>query len=612
MMPTFSFPLPLFLLLLVAACAEPAPPAPVVVPQWQKVTLDFSGPATAEAAAPNPFTDYRLDVTFTHADTTMVIPGFYAADGNAAQTSADSGNTWRVRFRPPLAGEWTYSAQLRAGADVVYAADPSAGTPLVLEQAEGRLRVIDPVPGETGRLVRRHPRYLQWAGTGELFLKGGADSPENLLAYADFDGTYRYRAADREGESTATQEFLHRYEPHRADFNPGDPTWQNGKGRGLIGGLNYLAGKGVNAIYFLTMNIGGDGLDVWPYTHEDERRRFDVSKLAQWEILFDHADSLGMLLHFVLQETENERLLDGGDTGPERQLYYRELVARFGHHRAVTWNLGEENGPAGFSPDGQTTAQREAMIDWFARHDPYQNYLVIHTHAGEEERDAVLDPLLGNADLDGLALQVFDPYRAPAVVRQWLASSAAAGAPWVVTVDEIGPWWRGIDPDARAPDNNQDSVRALTLWGSLLSGAAGVEWYFAAYNPHNDLGLEDWRSRDRVWDWTRHALDFFREHLPFDVMQAYPDLVAEGQYAFAQPGIVYAVGLPFGRSAALDLSGQTGEYSVRWYNPRTGGALQTGSVATVTGGERVDLGRPPDSSGPDWVVLVRRAGDPPR
>ena len=31
------------------------------------------------------------------------------------------------------------------------------------------------------------------------------------------------------------------------------------------------------------------------------------------------------------QEHENDNLLDGGKLGNERMLYYRELVARFGH-----------------------------------------------------------------------------------------------------------------------------------------------------------------------------------------------------------------------------------------------------------------------------------------
>jgi len=94
------------------------------------------------------------------------------------------------------------------------------------------------------------------------------------------------------------------------------------------------------------MNINGDGKDVWPFVKHDDFTRFDCSKLDQWEMVFDHADdNLGMMLHIVLQETENETLFDGGDTGPQRSLYLRELIARFGHHRAVTWNIGEENGP---------------------------------------------------------------------------------------------------------------------------------------------------------------------------------------------------------------------------------------------------------------------------
>ena len=35
--------------------------------------------------------------------------------------------------------------------------------------------------------------------------------------------------------------------------------------------------------------------------------------------------------------------LDGGNLGPERRLYLREMVARFGYVLALNWNLGEEN-----------------------------------------------------------------------------------------------------------------------------------------------------------------------------------------------------------------------------------------------------------------------------
>ncbi len=79
---------------------------------------------------------------------------------------------------------------------------------------------------------------------------------------------------------------FHHYQPHVVDWKEGDPQWQNGKGKGMIGALNYLSSKGMNSFYFLTLNILGDGEDVWPYTDRNERYRFDCSKLDQWEIVF--------------------------------------------------------------------------------------------------------------------------------------------------------------------------------------------------------------------------------------------------------------------------------------------------------------------------------------
>ena len=54
--------------------------------------------------------------------------------------------------------------------------------------------------------------------------------------------------------------------------------------------------------------------------------------------------------------------LDGGAVGVERRLYYRELVARFGHELALNWNLGEEN--------TQTPEEQRAMAAAFSRARP--------------------------------------------------------------------------------------------------------------------------------------------------------------------------------------------------------------------------------------------------
>ena len=106
-----------------------------------------------------------------------------------------------------------------------------------------------------GRLEYVGERYPRFAGDGTYFLKGGTDSPENLLGYADFDGT-----RDHDAESGRREAFLHRYEPHVKDWREGDPSWQGGKGKGLIGALNYLAS-------------GERELDLLPASKRRRRRR---------------------------------------------------------------------------------------------------------------------------------------------------------------------------------------------------------------------------------------------------------------------------------------------------------------------------------------------------
>ena len=294
----------------------------------------------------------------------MTVPGYYAADGNAANTSAHSGNKWRAHLAPTQTGKWEYRASFRKGRNVAVSAAEYAGeSGGFIDGTTGSFEV-----GLTDKTVRDlrakglleyvGEHYLRFAETGEYFLKAGADAPENFLAYVDFDGDFK-----TDGHN---DQFLKNWEPHIRDWQKGDPTWQDGKGKGMIGAINYLAAKGMNVFSFLTMNIAGDDRNVFPYTNYDERERLDVSRLDQWEIVFEHGTRKGMYLHFKTQETENELLLDNGAMGPHRALYYRELIARFGHHLALNWNLGEEINDA-------TTEQKKAWAQYFRDNDPYQH-----------------------------------------------------------------------------------------------------------------------------------------------------------------------------------------------------------------------------------------------
>ena len=104
-----------------------------------------------------------------------------------------------------------------------------------------------------------------------------------------------------------------------------------------------------------------------------------------------------------------------------------------------------------------------------------------------------------------------------------------------------------------------------------MSGGAGVEWLFGYKFAHDDIHLEDFRSRDHMWDLTRRVIDFFERYLPFVEMNSADPLTSrDDDYCLAKPGAVYAIYLPRGGSTDLQLP--AGHFQVRWFNPRSGGS----------------------------------------
>ena len=83
-------------------------------------------------STPNPFTDYRLTVTFVHESgaPSYAVPGYFAADGNAgASSSATSGNKWRVHFSPNKTGRWNWKVSFVSGMRVAVTPN-TAGQPV--------------------------------------------------------------------------------------------------------------------------------------------------------------------------------------------------------------------------------------------------------------------------------------------------------------------------------------------------------------------------------------------------------------------------------------------------------------------------------------------------
>ena len=573
--------------------------------RWHTLELTLDGPQASEGGTPNPFLDFRLEVTFQHLATgvQLVVPGFFAADGRAADTGATSGDQWRVRFAPPEVGTWNWTASFRSGSGVALSEDPWAGVPeLSIDGKQGSFLVQasdKEWPDMRGRGLLRHvnKHHFTFAGTGEPYLKNGADSPENLLGYYEFDGTW-----DTGGLATpGLVNGLHRFAPHVQDFDPLDPvdaghTWAGGKGRGLLGAVNYLGSVGVNSIYFLVFNsAGGDGADTWPWTAQTGKQpsssdydRFDVSKLAQWELSFAHMQARGLQLHLVLQEQENDGELDGGALGPQRKLFLRELVARFAHHNALFWNLGEEN--------TNTYAERVAMSGWIRARDAYDHPIGVHSYYNAA--GWFYDLLFGEPDFEATSIQG-DAQQYNLWATMLRTDSAAKGKPWAIYGDEQGP--------ALASDmSNLRDVRR-GWYANLSGGGAGCEVYFGYNGTFGDVQSEDFRVASAWWEQGRRAVDFFRDELPFEHMAPVNNLVKWTVSALGRSGMVYTVFLPDGGTSHLDLESSTESFLVRWFDPRTG-TLSAGSVTQVQGPGKVQLGDPPGGpSTEDWVGLVENA-----
>lgn len=607
--------------------------------KWQPLTMTFTTEVDADESAhapgANPFLDFSLVVTFLHpaSGTSHVVPGFYAADGKAADTSATSGDRWRTLFAPDRTGLWKWSVAFRRGPGIALGSSLSslagAAADPFLDGAFGHFRIAPADPGapgflSKGRLDHVDSHYWQFAETGEPFLKSGAGGPENFLAYFEFDGTIG-NPSNSCLQPPGNPEYLHRYAAHAADY-VGDAVDQQHRwgsvprGENILGAVNYLASVGVNSLYFITNTYRGDGDDVWPWVTPADKLHFDVSKLAQWERVFTHASQRGIQLQFVFEENENDQIsVAAGGLGygltPERRLYYREMVARFAHHPAVHWVIGDE------SNYYDEVATMESLALEIRRLDPYFHPIAFHSkHPCSGPNCPEQVPIVSQQYAPYFGFSAFE-----ASVFQTAPGGYNSSTIQLVAGQVSSRKWAhyGDEQSLNAIPTNLDENRRKALWGSLMGGGAGVAWYpgnnnSSQYPPgvdlcdYFDVSVEDLRALEGYFLQTGLAIDIFRTQLPFTEMLASNGLASPSvsqDYVFYRPenqtlGVraVYAVYRAFGTETDLTLG--PGTHSVDWFNPRTGAGPLAGMALVGPGPQLLEpLALDP---GLDWLALVRQ------
>jgi hypothetical protein len=485
---------------------------------WSLVELSFSGPnSTGLSSEKNPF-KLDLEVSFiSPRGEEFLVPGFYQGNGEGGM----DGNVWQVRFAPDEVGKWSYST--KSSDDLL---NGQVGTLEVIQPKSCLDYHLNELPNFEclGRLNYTGQHYLQFA-EGPFWLKGGVDEPEDFLA---------------------------------PDVSAGFPSKDEA--------IDFLADHGVNSIYLLLQNVDGDGQNVWPWfgSNQAEAKKhneyFDLQKLREWERVFDLILNKGIVLHLVLED-------DSGWTGFNREMYYREMVARFAHHNGLIWNISEEYNE-NYSP---------SEISQFAKMlrdlDPYDHPITVH-HAGRTNQ---WEPFLNDPNIDLTSFQTGPrPQNEQAV--HWFELVSAANKIIPISFDETGQL-----------DAGQRELAREIIW-SVYLGGANYELFTRLKSgyPEFELLFEDLlRARN------------FIEQLPFESMMPCNELLQpQTGYCFGKLGEALIIYFPEGGTLSIDLSSMAGKVEAHWFDPRTGETFPVNQIE----GEKIQSFSAPDMK--DWILKV--------
>lgn len=553
--------------------------------QYHKTTITFEGPDLNEV--PETYLNYKMSVTLTNPNNeTYVVPGYFAADGNAAETSATSGNKWRIHFTPKLAGTWKYKVTFKTGINIAVSTNINAGKEIAMHGEGGQIEITK--TDKTGNDFRAKGK-LQYVNkdfaqfdNGTYYFEVGTDSPETFLEYNDFDAT----------------EARHDFNEVASNYTKGDPIWKTNKGKGIIGAVNYLAKQGMNVHYFLTMNITGDGKNAYPFPNPTDYTTYDVSKLEQWQIVFDHMYNKGMLAELVLSETENSNWFEDMEKAERtsfansRKLYYREMVARFGYLNVI-YNIGEEaNWNSG---NNQFSAQQvEEAAHYIDSLSPYSDLISVHNGPSKDfSLYPALTALPKKSSLTTISLQAnYQTFsHGYAETKKVKDLSITNGKEWIVRYSE--PYSNHL-PNIDIWTNN-------ALWASIIAGTAGVHYY-----SHNgDIKVDDYTLHAPYYKRMAYAKNFFEtNNIPFWELENDNSALNNG-YLLTNHNNHYIIFLPKGGTSLINIKGSN-MYSVKWFDPRNGGDLQNGSITTIPSGLKTPIGKAPNSTSSSWVVLIRK------
>lgn len=327
------------------------------------------------------------------------------------------------------------------------------------------------------------------------------------------------------------------------------------------------------------------GRHDWIFEGSWTAHQFDLAVWDRMEQRMEVLTERGLGAHVMFYSD------DGGKPGwagrsPTEALVIRYAVARLAGYPVVWFNTGIDI----------AEYRSQADVDWFGAQlrslDPY-DHPISSRHGGGSGGIVMQGQTF---DSDGLSTASID---------RMLQIFSGPTIP--VSFDDA---WGENRPSHPLKDHTPQDIRRA-FWKCVVVGGTGGlvrgggdglpdDGYFSIRTIAQDLESEQWLSL---------IGPFVRDRLgrTFADMVPSPGLVSGNAYCLADPArhklLYFAPGVndtydPGGGAVGVRLSGESGSWSARWFNPRTGGETSAGTLA---GGADRTLA-PPSSD--DWVLLL--------
>ncbi len=396
-------------------------------------------------------------------------------------------------------------------------------------------------------------------------------STDSLLDSLSF--TFEVTASGQHGLLQYVGDYYLKYADGPYWFKSGSDDPENYLGEGIFGAwpdkltaLDYLAGKGVNSLFISLLDYPKDSGLVYPWLTVDDQEHYDLAKWHNWEMVLEHAADLGIVLHLCLED-------DGAVIPLDRDFYYRWIIARLSHINAIQWNIREEYN------EKYTDAQAQQYAAQLRSIDPYDHPITLH------DVNTPVAWFLNNPLFSLTCIQtpkpsaLYPPSYFNNLVLQW--RQASASRPITISIDEAG----------RTTSSEEDRHFARKMeWAIALAG--GVFELHAWPIP-------SFQDFDAHWNDMMHLRNFIQA-LPFQEMAPANSLITGSGFCLRQSGQNYAVYAPEGGALSLNLTGISGVFCARWYEPLTGVYHKR---RAVTAGSAIALQAPWSS---DAAVMLQK------